>query len=41
VTPEICRTDFRVVADVRDPRSRGSTLASFVVEAGIPGAKPA
>lgn len=41
ITPEIWRTDFRVVADVRDPRSRGSTLASFVVEAGIPGAKPA
>jgi alkaline phosphatase D len=41
ITPESWRTDFRVVEDVRDPESGSSTLASFVVEAGSPGAKPA
>lgn len=41
LTPALWRTDFRVVEDVRDPRTTASTLASFVVEAGAAGAKPA
>lgn len=41
VTPELWRTDFRAVADVADPNSPVSTLATFVVEHGKPGAKKA
>lgn len=41
LTPSLWRTDFRVVEDVRDPRTTSSTLASFVVEAREAGAKPA
>jgi len=41
ITPEQWRTDFRVVDDVRDPNTGSGTLASFVVEAGVPGPKPA
>jgi alkaline phosphatase D len=41
VTPERWRADLRVVADVRDPGTAASTLASFVIEAGRPGAQRA
>jgi alkaline phosphatase D len=41
ITPDTWRTDFRAVDDVRDPGTGSSTLASFVVEAGTPGATPA
>ncbi|MGQ0528315.1 MAG: alkaline phosphatase D family protein [Panacagrimonas sp.] len=37
VSPAGWRTDFRVVADVRDPASAASTLASFQVENGRAG----
>ncbi|HEY1078180.1 MAG TPA: alkaline phosphatase D family protein [Fontimonas sp.] len=36
VTPERLDVDFRVVADVRDPASAGSTLRRFAVESGRP-----
>lgn len=38
VTPGSWRTDFRVSEDVTTRRSAGSTLASFAIEAGRPGA---
>jgi alkaline phosphatase D len=38
VTPERWQTDLRVVSDVRDRQAAVSTLASFVVESGRPGA---
>jgi alkaline phosphatase D len=38
LTRERWQTDCRVVDDVRDPQAGVSTLASFVVEAGRPGA---
>jgi alkaline phosphatase D len=38
VTPKQWRTDFRAVANIADPKSPVSTLASFVVEDGKPGA---
>lgn len=41
LTPSHWRTDLRAVDDVRDPMTASSTLASFVVEAGEAGAKPA
>ncbi|MCC2673049.1 MAG: phosphodiesterase/alkaline phosphatase [Armatimonadetes bacterium] len=41
VTPGAWRSDYVVVADVTKPGGAVSTRASFVVEAGHPGAKPA
>ena len=41
ITPAGWRTDFRGLADVRDPTSTVSTLASFQVENGRPGPLPA
>jgi alkaline phosphatase D len=40
ITPKLWRTDFRTVADITKPGSPAQTRASFVVEAGQPGAKP-
>jgi alkaline phosphatase D len=41
VTPERWLTDLRVVEDVRRPDSAARTLATFVVESGVPGAQRA
>jgi alkaline phosphatase D len=41
VTPEEWRSDYRVVATTLAPVSPVSTLASFVIESGQPGATPA
>jgi alkaline phosphatase D len=38
LTPERMTTHCRTVSDVRDPRATVSTLRSFVVESGRPGA---
>jgi alkaline phosphatase D len=38
VTPDRWTTDLRVLDDVRDPRARARTLATFLVENGRPGA---
>lgn len=40
ISPAGWRTDFRALADVRDPASAVSTLASFQVEIGRPGPVP-
>ena len=40
LAPSRLSAAFRVVSDVRDPRATLSTLASFVVEDGRPGAQP-
>lgn len=39
LTPERARVDLRAVGDVTDPKAGVSTLASFVVEQGRPGAQ--
>ena len=39
VTPEAWRSDFRVVEDVTTPGAPVETRASFVIEAGQPGAE--
>ena len=41
VTPKLWRSDFQVVEPVSKPGAPVVTRASFVVEAGRPGAKPA
>lgn len=41
VTPEGWRSDYQVVENVTKPGSPAVTKASFVVEAGTPGTKPA
>jgi alkaline phosphatase D len=41
ITPEHWQTDFRVVDDVTQRGGAIETTASYVVEAGTPGAKPA
>lgn len=41
ITPENWTTDYRVVDDVTQPGGQVSTAATYVVEAGTPGAKPA
>lgn len=41
VTPKTWRTDFRTVPDISKPGVPMITRASYVVEAGTPGAKPA
>ncbi|MCS6976928.1 MAG: alkaline phosphatase D family protein [Gemmatales bacterium] len=41
VTPTLWTSDFVVVEDVTQPGGKITTRASFVVEAGKPGAKPA
>jgi alkaline phosphatase D len=41
VTPQNWTTEFMVVDDVTKPGGKASTRATFVVEAGTPGAKPA
>jgi alkaline phosphatase D len=41
ITPDAWRTDFRVVDYVTRPGAPIKTRASFVIESGIPGAKPA
>jgi alkaline phosphatase D len=41
ITPGIWTTDFQVVDDATKSGGKVSTRASFVVEAGTPGAKPA
>jgi alkaline phosphatase D len=41
VTPELWTSDYVVVEDVLQPKGPVKTRASFVVEAGTPGARPA
>ena len=41
VTPKLWCTDFRTVADITKPGAPAETRASFVVEVGERGAKPA
>jgi alkaline phosphatase D len=41
LTTERMTAHLRTVSDVRDPRATQSTLRSFVVESGRPGAVPA
>ena len=41
LTAERMTAHLRTVSDVRDPRATLSTLRSFVVESGRPGAVPA
>jgi alkaline phosphatase D len=41
LTPERMTTRLRTLSDARDPRATVSTLRSFVVESGRPGAVPA
>lgn len=41
VTPELWRSDYRTVDSVLDPEAPATTATSFVVEAGVPGTKPA
>jgi len=41
VTPSLWRADFRIVDDLLDPESPVTVAASWVVEAGAPGTKPA
>ena len=41
ITPESWTSDYRVVEDVTKPGSPVTTRASFVVEAGTPGAQRA
>jgi alkaline phosphatase D len=41
ITPKLWRSDYRTVADVTKPGAPAETRASFVVEAGQPGANPA
>ncbi|MAI33330.1 MAG: alkaline phosphatase, partial [Rhodopirellula sp.] len=41
VTPEAWTTHFRATPQVEKPDSPITTAASFVIEAGEPGAKPA
>jgi alkaline phosphatase D len=41
LTPERMTAHLRTVSDVRDPRATLSTLRSFIVESGRPGALPA
>ncbi len=41
LTAERLTAHLRTVSDVRDPRATLSTLRSFVVESGWPGAGPA
>jgi alkaline phosphatase D len=39
VTPQLWRSDYRIVPDVRTPGVPASTLATFVTESGNPGAQ--
>jgi alkaline phosphatase D len=39
MTPDQWRTDYRVLPSVTDPEATASTLASFVVEHSLPGAR--
>jgi hypothetical protein len=41
VTPALLKADLCALADVRKPDTTCQTLASWVVEDGRPGAKPA
>ena len=41
ITPSLCRADYRIVPFVSKPGAPIATLASFVVEAGKPGAERA
>lgn len=41
LTPTLWQTDYRVVSSILDPNAPVSTLASFVVADGQPGAQPA
>jgi alkaline phosphatase D len=41
VTPDRLQTDLQMVETIRNPDAGISTLASFVVEDGVPGAQPA
>lgn len=41
VTPDLWRSDFRTVDSILDPNAPAQTAASWVVEAGVPGTKPA
>ncbi len=41
VTRDLWRSDYRTVPDITKPGASAVTRASFVVEAGAPGAKPA
>jgi alkaline phosphatase D len=40
VTPEVWQSDYRAVASILDPEAPGSTLATWVVESGVPGLQP-
>ena len=39
VTPDLWQSDYRAVESVLDPQAPASTIASWVVEAGVPGAR--
>jgi alkaline phosphatase D len=41
ITPELWRSDFRIVADVTKPGAAVATRASFAIESGHAGAEPA
>ncbi|MCW5893480.1 MAG: alkaline phosphatase D family protein [bacterium] len=41
VTPGLWRSDYRTVESILDPNAAAQTAASWVVEAGVPGTKPA
>jgi alkaline phosphatase D len=41
VTPDLWRSDFRIVDSLLDPASPVTTAASWVVEDGVPGTRPA
>jgi alkaline phosphatase D len=40
VTPERCTTRIRMLDNVRDPNTGVSTMATFAIDAGSPGARP-
>jgi alkaline phosphatase D len=41
LTPNLWRSEFRTVPDIMKPGAPVTTRATYVVEAGVPGAKPA
>jgi alkaline phosphatase D len=41
LTPDLWRSDFKVVANLEDPNSAVNTIATYVTEAGNPGVQPA
>ena len=41
VTPALWRSDYRAVESILDPLSPATTIASWIVEDGVPGTRPA